>query len=85
MRKIIPILEQQLMQRLATEAEVRFVFRKQDGTERQARGTCNLRYIPFDKHPKREIPITTAIRFFDLDENAWRSFEIGSLLRVSLS
>ena len=83
MRKIIPILEQQLMQRLATEAEVRFVFRKQDGTERSARGTCNLRYIPIDRHPKRDLPITTAVRYFDLDKDDWRSFEIGRLLRMS--
>ena len=61
MRKIIPILEQQLMRRLATEAEVRFVFRKQDGTERRARGTCNLRYIPLDKHPKHYLSITTVV------------------------
>lgn len=82
MRKIIPILEQQLMQRLAVEAEVHFVFRKQNGTERRARGTCNLQYIPLDKHPKHDLPITSAIRYFDLDKKEWRSFEIGRLLRV---
>lgn len=83
MRKVIPILEQRLMKRLAKEAEVRFVFRKQDGTERSARGTCNLRYIPLDKHPKHDLPVTTAVRYFDLDENDWRSFEIGRLQRMS--
>ena len=82
MRRILSILEQQLMQRLAVEAEVHFVFRKQDGTERRARGTCNLQYIPLDKHPKQNLPLTTAIRYFDLDKNEWRSFEIGRLLRV---
>lgn len=83
MQKIISTLERMLLQRLAAEAEVRFVFRKQDGSERHARGTCNLQHIPLDKHPKKEIPVTTAIRFFDLDKEDWRSFEIGRLLRVN--
>lgn len=83
MRKIISIQEQQLIHKLATEAEVRFVFRKQDGTERMARGTSNLKYIPLDKHPKQDLPITTAIRYFDLDKKDWRSFEIGRLLKIS--
>lgn len=82
MQKIISTLERQLMQRLALEAEVVFVFRKHDGSERRARGTCNLQYIPLKKHPKHIIPITSAIRFFDLDKAEWRSFEIGNLIRV---
>ena len=82
MRRIIPILEQRLMQRLAVDAEVHFVFQKKDGTERRARGTCNLLYIPLNKHPMNTMPITTAIRYFDLDKNEWRSFEIGRLLKV---
>lgn len=82
MRKIISMLEQQLMRRLDIEGEVRFVFKKKDGRERWARGTCNLRYIPIDKHPKRALPITSTIRFFDLDKNEWRSLEIGNLIRI---
>lgn len=84
MKRSHSVLEQQLYAKLLVEPEVCFVFHKKDGSVRTARGTANLAYIPLDKHPKRQhpLPITTSIRFFDLDKIDWRSFEIGSLICI---
>lgn len=77
-------LEKELYEKLENFREVSFVFRKQDWTERKARGTRNLNYIPIDKHPKTigPHPITTSINYFDLDKKEWRAFQIGRLLRI---
>ena len=77
-------LEKALYEKLERLPEVRFVFLKQDRTERRARGTRNLQYIPLEKHLKTigPHPITTSINYYDLDRQEWRSFRIGNLLRV---
>lgn len=73
-------LERELYNRLLVEQEVRFRFRKESGEIRDARGTCNLKYIPISKHPTKRMPITTSIRYYDYDRQDWRSFQLGSLI-----
>lgn len=75
-------LERELYNRLLVEQEVRFRFKKESGEIRDARGTCNLKYIPVSKHPATRMPITTSIRYYDYDRQDWRSFRLGSLILI---
>lgn len=76
------VLEKELYARLLVEREVCFVYRKDNGEIRKARGTCNLDCIPPEHHPVRHLPVTTSIRYFDWDRMDWRSFRLGTLLEV---
>ena len=56
-----------------------FSFWKKDGTIREAKGTLNDLLIPLDKRPHMDLqhePNYSAIAFYDLDKNDWRSFSI---------
>ena len=80
---IMPMLERTLKIRLECEACVSFVYRKADGSMRTARGTRNLSFIPAHLHPKQpEDQISPKVNYYDYDANAWRSFSIGSLIRI---
>ena len=67
---------------------VKFVFTKKDGTLRQACGTLCPKFIPADKRPTGarqarieqgiEQPNYTAIAYYDLEKDEWRSFAIDS-------
>ena len=47
--------------------------------------TTNLEYVPRDKHPKGpRKDYKNQIRVFDLQKNAWRSFDIRTLLVVKI-
>jgi len=76
------LMERQLYDRLLAEREVRFRYRKGNGEIRDARGTCNLEFVPFEKHPERHLPITTSIRYYDWDRKEWRSFRLGTLMEM---
>ena len=80
---ILNYLEQQLVARLDIEAKVTFMFRKSDMSRRVAHGTRNLQYVPVHKWPKhKEQPSNSAITYYDLDRQDWRSLRIGSLLGI---
>ena len=58
---------------------VTFSFWKKDGSIREAKGTTHPLLIPLDKKPKGEKAVSSqysAISFFDLDKQDWRSFSI---------
>lgn len=60
-----------------------FVFRKKDGTLREAWGTTNKTLV--DKHTNgngvtREAFCTTA--YFDIEKGGWRSFRWDSIVKV---
>lgn len=64
---------------------LRVVFTKADGTEREMRCTVSGELIPPEHIPKatdRSFS-ETAMRVFDLDLNAWRSFRWDSIKNVS--
>lgn len=75
-------LEKHLYERLLNEREVHFRFRKENGEIRDARGTCNLAYVPLVKHPHRHVPMVKTIRYYDYDRRGWRSFHLGSLIAI---
>ncbi|GEM_PF-216081 len=75
-------LEKELCRRLLEEGEVVFRFEKRNGDIRDARGTLNFRYIPPKKFLQTHLPITTFVRYYDLDKEDWRAFSIGSVLDV---
>lgn len=63
--------------------EVLVDFTKADGTKRQMR--CTLTNIPADKLPSGNRPANdtpTKINVFDLDKQAWRSFNLDRVSRV---
>lgn len=66
---------------LFSNCMVRFTYSKTDGTEREALGTLNERYIPSDQRPKSsEVDwMNSQIRYYDLNVNAWRSFRNDNL------
>ena len=59
---------------------LKFSFWKKDNTIRETLATRDLRIIPADKWPKGTAvdrkPNYSAIAFFDLDKQEWRSFDI---------
>ena len=80
---MMSMLERTLKMRLEREECVSFVFRKADGSMRTARGTRNLSFIPAHLHPKHpEDQMSPKVNYYDYDANAWRSFSIGSLIRI---
>ena len=72
---------------------VKFVFMKQNGELRNARGTLWDEIIPDDKKPTgvRQQRINegleqanyTSISYFDLDKQEWRAFHVESLVTVN--
>jgi len=80
---IMTMLERTLKMRLEREECVSFVYRKTDGSVRAARGTRNLRFIPVHLHPKSpEDQMSPKVNYYDYENKAWRSFSIGSLIRI---
>ena len=65
---------------------VKFSYFKQDGSIREAMGTTNTFFIPFDKRPKGDmsdgmgIEQYKTIPYFDLDKKEWRSFKIVNFI-----
>lgn len=63
-----------------TRGVVEFVYTKLDGSQRIARGTRNLRYVPSEPRPQEERPQEERpcpeglIRYYDIDKRGWRSF-----------
>ena len=62
---------------------VTFSFWKKDGSIREAKGTTHPLLIPLDKRPHMDLqhePNYSAIAFFDLDKQEWRSFSITNFI-----
>lgn len=72
--------------RLSNGDLVRLVFRKKDGTEREAVITRNLTCIPVDKHPKFvRADHPDYICGFDIGKGDWIRFHKDALLAVNLT
>ncbi|MFN0216159.1 MAG: SH3 beta-barrel fold-containing protein [Saprospiraceae bacterium] len=61
----------------------RFVFQKQDGEVREAYGTLNPSLFQYEHKGSDRAESPTAIKYFDLDKNAWRSFRAERILKVA--
>lgn len=61
----------------------RFTFQKQDGEVREAFGTLNPALFQYEHKGSERAESLTAIRYFDLDKNAWRSFRAERILKVA--
>ena len=62
---------------------VTFSYWKKDGSIREAHGTLNMNLIPTDKHPKANANANanaSIFPYFDLDRQAWRSFDITKFI-----
>lgn len=76
-----------LREKLLTET-VKFVFRKKDGSRREAIGTTNLVVIPQDQWPKdmgAEIKAPkneSVVTYYDMEKLSWRSCRADSILEI---
>ena len=58
------------------------VFTKQNGEERTMRCTTNMSVIPTSQHPTGRMngyTRNTAMRVYDIDKQAWRSFYVNTV------
>lgn len=70
--------------RLALRAgAARFTFQKQDGEMREAYGTLNPDLFRYEHKGGDRAECPTAIKYFDLDKNAWRSFRAERIMQVA--
>lgn len=61
----------------------RFTFQKTDGEVREAYGTLNSTLFQYEHKGTERNESPTAIKYFDLDKNAWRSFRAERILSVA--
>ena len=61
----------------------RFTFQKQDGEVREAFGTLNPSLFQYEHKGSDRAESPTAIRYFDLEKGAWRSFRAERILKVA--
>lgn len=59
----------------------RFTFQKQDGEVREAYGTLCPDLFQYEHKGSDRAESPTAIKYFDLDKGAWRSFRAERILR----
>lgn len=66
----------------------KFVFKKKDGSRREAMGTTNLEAIPQEFWPKdmdneEQKPRNEAIvTYYDMEKGAWRSCKVENILEI---
>jgi hypothetical protein len=77
----------QVRKLLHDSKDLRIVFTKKDGTDREMSCTLNESKIPSEKQPKSEGTESTtsgsALRVFDTQKQEWRSFRWESVKEVS--
>jgi len=69
---------------LSTGKRIRVLFKKKDGTEREAFVTTNQEYIPHKKLPKyvRSVPAGMVV-MYDIEKKDWISFHESQALSYS--
>lgn len=69
---------------LSSGKRIKVLFKKKDGTEREAFITTNQTYIPHTKLPKyvRSVPAGMVVAF-DIEKNDWISFHESQSLSYS--
>ena len=77
----------QVRELLHDSKDLRIVFTKKDGTDREMFCTLNESKIPTEKQPKSEGTESTtagsALRVFDTEKQEWRSFRWDSVKEVT--
>ena len=82
-QNVADILREKLQQ-----GGVNFVFKKKDGSRREAIGTTNLVVIPQDQWPKdmgAEIKAPkneSVVTYYDMEKLSWRSCRADSILEI---
>lgn len=61
----------------------RFTFQKQDGEVREAYGTLNPDLFQYENKGSDRAESPTAIKYYDLEKGAWRSFRAERILKVA--
>lgn len=75
------------IKQLLNTGVVKFIYRKIDGTERQAIGTRNINIIEqYDATPNGNgVEKTGVVSYYDLDALGWRSFREDSIIFISIN
>lgn len=60
-----------------------FTFQKNDGEVREAKGTLNNDLFQYEYKGTERPEALTQIKYFDLDQNAWRSFRAERIITVA--
>lgn len=71
-----------LLQKLQ-EGAVKFAFRKQDGTIREALGTLNTELFHYEFKTNGKVSNPDIIKYWDLEKESWRCFHVEDLVFVS--
>lgn len=75
--------ERELIEALESDVPfVDFAFWKKGHVYRSARGTRNLKHVPYVHWPKSPIEkkIKTDVGYFDFERQDWRAFRLGSVI-----
>lgn len=77
------ISREELLQELS-KTTLTVTFTKKDGTDRTMKCTRSTSVIPTEFHPKNETEVesTDNVRVFDVDLQAWRSFNYSTVKEV---
>lgn len=80
---IVDVLREKLQQ-----GEVKFVYKKKDGSRRAAVGTTNLDLVPREQWPKvmgeeaKAPKNESVVTYYDMEKLSWRSFKIENGVEV---
>lgn len=81
MSNVIPRKKE--LEEILEEKHLTVTFTKADGTERSMRCTRDFSVIPVENHPKGSVTVSTdQIRVWDLEKEAWRSFNHSAITNV---
>lgn len=72
------------------DGEVKFVFKKKDGSRRAAVGTTNIDLIPLNCLGSQLTPEQSLeeqrnqgiVRYFDIEKQSWRSCKVENILEI---
>lgn len=78
-------MNKQVLLKMLAEGATTVKFTKKDGTIREMYCTRDPNLIPTEFHPKNkesetELESIENIRVFDIDKQAWRSFNFSSIM-----
>lgn len=80
---IVDVLREKLQQ-----GEVKFVYKKKDGSRRAAVGTTNLDLVPREQWPKdmgaetKDERNDSLVTYYDIEKQSWRSCKTENILEI---
>ena len=82
---LFPVMDRDSLIKLLHEQDMIITFTKKDGTVREMQCTLAEDIITEDNRPKGEVEVRDngdTIRVFDIEKDAWRSFNYSTIISV---